>query len=46
MTITQNYPLAPGKIKVKREMSEYQLKIADLYETTTGSIKKLVANIF
>ena len=46
MVITQNYLLAPDKIKVKREMPEYQLKIAEFYETTIGSIKKLVANIF
>ena len=29
-----DYPLAPDKIEIKREMlSEYQLKIADLYNT-------------
>ena len=26
-----DYPLAPDKIEIEREMSDYQLKIADLY---------------
>ena len=40
-----DYPLAPDKIK--REMlSEYQLKIADLYNIPIGSVKKLVPNFF
>ena len=42
-----DYPLAPHKIEIKREMlSEYQLKIADLYNTPIGNIKKLVPNFF
>ena len=42
-----DYPLAPDKIEVKREMLfEYQLKIADLCNIPTGNVKKLVANIF
>ena len=42
-----DYSLAPDKIEVKREMlSEYQLKIADLYNIPIGNIKKLVPNIF
>ena len=33
------YPLAPDKIKIKREMvSEYQLKIVDLYNIPIGNI--------
>ena len=40
-----DYPLAPDKIEIKREMfSEYQLKIADLYNILVGNIKKVVPN--
>ena len=36
-----DYPLAPDKIEIKREMlSEYQQKIADLYNITIGNVKK------
>ena len=42
-----DYPLAPYKIEIGREMlTEYQLKIADLYNTPTGNVKKLVPNFF
>ena len=42
-----DYPLAPDKIEIKREMqSEYQLKIANLYNIPIGSIKKSVLNFF
>ena len=42
-----DYPLAPDKIEIKREMlSEYQLKIADLYNIPISNVKKLVPNIF
>ena len=42
-----DYPLAPDKIEIKREMlSEYQLKNADHYNTTIGNVKKLVPNFF
>ena len=42
-----DYPLAPDKIEIKREMlSNYQLKIADLYNITIGNVKKLVLNFF
>ena len=35
------------KIKIKREMlSEYQLKIADLYNIPIGNVKKIVPNFF
>ena len=41
-----DYPLAPNKIEIEREMlSEYQLKIADLYDIPIGNVKKLVPNI-
>ena len=41
------YPLAPDKIEIKREtLSEYQLKIADLYNIPIGNVKKLVPNLF
>ena len=36
-----DYPLAPDKIEIKREMlSEYQLKIADLYKFLLEMSKK------
>ena len=39
--------LAPYKIEIKREMlSEYQLKIADLYNIPTDNVKKLVPTFF
>ena len=42
-----DYPLAPNKIEIKREMlSDYQLKIDDLYNIHIGNTKKLVPNIF
>ena len=42
-----NYPLAPNKIEVKREMlSAHQLKIADLYNISIGNVKELVSNFF
>ena len=42
-----NYPLAPGKIDIKREiLFEYQLKIADLYNIPIGNVKKLVPHLF
>ena len=40
-----DYPLAPDKIETKREMlSDYQLKITDLYNILIGNVKKLVPN--
>ena len=42
-----DYPLAPDKIKLKREMlSEYQLKIADLHNIPIGNVNKLVPNFY
>ena len=42
-----DYTLAPDKTEIKREMmSEYQLKIADLYNIPTGNVKKLGPNLF
>ena len=41
-----DYPLAVDKIEIKREMvSEYQLKIADLYNIPIGNVRKLVSNV-
>ena len=41
------YPLVPDKIKIKIEMlSEYHLKIADLYNIPIGNVKRLVPNLF
>ena len=40
-----DYPLAPDKIEIKREMLfEYQIKIADYYNIAIGNAKKLVPN--
>ena len=40
-----DYPLATDKIEIKREMlSEYQLKIADLFNISVANVKKLVPN--
>ena len=42
-----DYPLSPYSIDIKREMlSEYQLKIADLYNIPIGNVKKIVLNLF
>ena len=42
-----DYPLAPDKIVFQREiLSEYQLKIADLYNIPTCNVEKLVRNFF
>ena len=42
-----DYPLVPVKIETKREiLSEYQLKIADLYNIPIGKVKNLVPNFF
>ena len=41
-----DYSLAPDKVEIKREMmSEYQLKIANLYNIPTGIFKKLVPKL-
>ena len=41
------YPLAPDKIEIKKKMlSEYQLKVADLYNICIGNIKNVVPNLF
>ena len=42
-----DYPLAPDNIEIKREMlSDYQLKIVDLYNISIGNVEKLVPNLF
>ena len=42
-----DYPLAPDKIEIKREMfSNYQLKIVGLYNIPIDNVKKLVPNFF
>ena len=42
-----DYPLAPDKMEIKREiLYDYQLKIADLYNTPIGNFKKLVRHFF
>ena len=44
--LQNDYPLAPDKIEIKKEMSEYQLMIADLYNILIGNVKKLMPNFF
>ena len=41
-----DYPLAPDKIESKKEMPNYQLKIADFYNIPIGNVTKLVPNFF
>ena len=42
-----DYPLTPTKIEIKREMlSEYQFKIAELFNILIGNVKKLMSNFF
>ena len=42
-----DHQLAPDKIEIKREMlSDYQLKIADLYDIPIENVKKLVPKFF
>ena len=41
-----DYPLAPHKTEIKREMlSKHQLKIAELYNIPISNVKKLVPNL-
>ena len=35
-----DYPLAPDKIEIRKMLSEYQLKIADLESIPIGNVKK------
>ena len=43
--LVNDYPLAPDKMEIKREMlSEYQLNIADLYNIPIDNVKKLAPN--
>ena len=45
--LNYGYALAPDKIEIQREMlSEYQLKIPDLYNIPIGNVKKLFPNFF
>ena len=42
-----DYPLAPDKIEIKREMlSNYLLKITHFYNILISNVKKLVQNFF
>ena len=42
-----DYPSAPNKTEIKIEtLSEYQLKIADLYNIPISYVKKLMPNMF
>ena len=37
--------VAPDKIEIKNEISNYQIKIADFYKVPIGNVKKLVSNL-
>ena len=44
--IHNDYPLAPEKINIPKEwLSKYCLKIVNVYNITTGTVKKLVLNL-
>ena len=44
--IHNDYPLAPEKINIPKEwLSKFCLKIASVYNITTGTVKKLVPNL-
>ena len=46
MNINNDYPLAPEKINIPKEwLSKYCLKIANVHNITTGTVKKLVPNL-
>ena len=45
--LNNDYPLAPNKIELKREiLSDYQLNIAKLYNNPISNVKKLRPNFF
>ena len=45
--LLNDYTWAPDKIEIKRQRySEYQLKIADLYNIPIGNVKKLLPDLF
>ena len=45
--LNNDYPLAPNKIELKREiLSDYQLNIANLYNIPISNVKKLRSNFF
>ena len=45
--LNTDYPLAPNKIELKREiLSDYQLNIANLYNIPISNVKKLRSNFF
>ena len=46
ITYLLSHTLAPDKIEIKGEMSEYQLKIADLGNIRIGNVIKLVPTFF
>ena len=41
-----DYPSAPDEIKTKKEMLNYQLKIADFHNLPFSNVKKLLPNFF
>ena len=44
--IHNDYPLAPGKIKIPKEwLSDYSLDIGNAHNITRGTVEKLVSNL-
>ena len=44
--IHNDYPLAPEKINIPKQwLSNYSLKIANVHNISTGTVKKLVTNL-
>ena len=44
--IHNDYPLAPKKFNISKEwLSDYSLKIANVHNITTETVKKLVPNV-
>ena len=40
-----DYPLAPEKLAIPYDMSDYCKNIADKYEIKVGNVKKLIPNL-
>ena len=41
-----DYPLAPDKLQIKRELSDFQFQITNDFNISIDNVKKLVPNFF
>ena len=41
-----DYPLAPDKLQIKRQLSDFQFQIIDDFNISSDNVKKLVPNFF